>query len=91
MLWKGSQTCRIVQIGLTVFAIAESDTVLKTGNIGVPGQLKRQRAPQQQDVDALNGCLCGEVLQSSLNDVLKCKQAGCETIWVQVNLNKIDF
>ena len=28
------------------------------------------------DVDALNGCLCGEVLHSLSDGVLKCKQAG---------------
>ncbi|KAF8219240.1 hypothetical protein L208DRAFT_1342016, partial [Tricholoma matsutake] len=29
----------------------------------------------------LNGCLCGSVLSSSLNGVVKCRQAGCETQW----------
>jgi len=39
---------------------------------------KWKRVPQQL-ADALNGCLCGLVLDSSLSGVLKCKQAGCET------------
>jgi hypothetical protein len=45
------------------------------------GQSKRKRVPRKL-ADALNGCLCGQVLDSSLNGVLKCKQAGCETQWV---------
>ena len=45
------------------------------------GQSKCKRVPRKL-ADALNGCLCGQVLDSSLNRVLKCKQAGCETQWV---------
>ena len=46
-----------------------------------PGRLKRKRVPCKL-ADALNGCLCGQVLDSSLNGVLECKQAGYETRWV---------
>jgi hypothetical protein len=46
-----------------------------------PGRSKRKRV-QRQLADALNGCLCGLVLDSSSEKVLKCKQAGCETLWV---------
>jgi hypothetical protein len=45
------------------------------------GRSKRKRVPRQL-ADALNGCLCGLVLDGSLGGVLKCKQAGCETQWV---------
>ena len=45
------------------------------------GWLKRKRVLQQL-ADALNGCLCGLVLDCLSNGFLKCKQAGCETQWV---------
>ena len=45
------------------------------------GRSKHKRVPCKL-ADALNGCLCGQVLNSSLNGVLECKQAGCETQWV---------
>jgi len=45
------------------------------------GRSKRKRVPRQL-ADALNGCLCGLVLDRSTNGVLECKQAGCETQWV---------
>ena len=45
------------------------------------GRSKRKRVPRKL-ADALNGYLCGQVLDSSLNGVLECKQAGCETRWV---------
>jgi len=40
------------------------------------GQSKRKRVPCRL-ADALNGCLCGVILNSSSNGVLECKQAGC--------------
>jgi hypothetical protein len=49
------------------------------------GRPKCKRVPQQL-ADALNGCLCGSVLDSSLSGVVKCKQAGCETQWVSICL-----
>jgi len=45
------------------------------------GRSKRKRIPQLL-ADTLNGCLCRLVLNSSLNGILKCRQAGCETQWV---------
>jgi len=48
------------------------------------GRSKRKRVPRRL-ADALNGCLCGLVLDSSLIGVLKCKQAGCETQWVSIS------
>ena len=45
------------------------------------GQSKHKRVARKL-ADALNGCLCGQVLDSSLNGVLECKQAGCKTQWV---------
>ena len=38
------------------------------------GWSKRKRVPRKL-ADALNGCLCRQVLDSSLNGVLECKQA----------------
>ena len=45
------------------------------------GRSKRKRVPRKL-ADTLNVCLCRQVLDSSLNGVLECKQAGCETQWV---------
>ena len=45
------------------------------------GRSKRKRVPRKF-ADALNGCLCGLILDNSMKEVLKCKQAGCETQWV---------
>ena len=80
---------RMTGIGLTLDSdIGDSelgmDTVVTSNDttVEVPGRPKCRKAPRQQDIDALNGCLCGEVLQPLLNGVLKCKQAGCETQWV---------
>jgi hypothetical protein len=53
------------------------------------GRPKRKRVPRQL-ADALNGCLCGSVLNSSLSGVVKCKQAGCETQWVSTCLMGAD-
>ncbi len=53
------------------------------------GRPKRKRVPRQL-VDALNGCLCGSVLNSSLSGIVKCKQAGCETQWVSTCLMAAD-
>ena len=48
------------------------------------GRSKRKRVLRQL-ADALNGCLCGLVLDgSSVGGVLKCKQASCETQWVSI-------
>ena len=46
------------------------------------GWPKRKRIPRQL-VDALNGCLCGVVLNNSSSGVLRCRQAGCKTQWVR--------
>ena len=47
------------------------------------GRSKRKRIPRRLE-DALNGCLCGLVLNSSSSGVLRCKQAGCETQWATI-------
>jgi len=54
------------------------------------GRPKRKRVPRQL-ADALNGCLCGSVLDGSLSGVVKCKQAGCETQWVSTCLMGADL
>ena len=70
-------------MGETNHIDSEAVTVAAT-EIKIPeesGRSKRRRVPHKH-ADALNGCLCGQVLDSSLNGVLECKQAGCETQWV---------
>ena len=47
---------------------------------------KRKKVAWQL-ADALNGCLCGIVLDRSSNGVLKCRQTGCETQWVSILLH----
>jgi hypothetical protein len=54
------------------------------------GRPKRKRVPRQL-ADALNGCLCGSVLDGSLSGVVKCRQAGCETQWVSTCLMGADL
>ena len=46
----------------------------------ISGWSKRKRV--RREADALNGCLCGKVLDDLTDGVLKCNQAGCETQWV---------
>ena len=58
-----------------------SATVVPTEIIEESGRSKCKRVPQQL-ADALNGCLCGLVLDGSSSGALRCKQAGCETQWV---------
>ncbi|KJA17943.1 hypothetical protein HYPSUDRAFT_145782, partial [Hypholoma sublateritium FD-334 SS-4] len=36
-------------------------------------------------VDALNGCLCGIVVNPKCEGALKCRQAGCETQWYHLH------
>ncbi|EDR10685.1 uncharacterized protein LACBIDRAFT_315326 [Laccaria bicolor S238N-H82] len=46
------------------------------------GWSKRKHVPQKgEDHDTLDSCLCRIVLNGSEDEVLKCKQAGCETQW----------
>jgi hypothetical protein len=56
----------------------EVNRVLATEELG---RSKRKRIPRRL-ADALNGCLCGLVLNGSSSGALKCKQLGCETQWV---------
>jgi len=58
-----------------------SATGIRSETLEESGRSKRKRVPRQL-ADALNGCLCGLVLNRSSNGVLECKQAGCETQWV---------
>ena len=46
----------------------------------ISGRSKRKRV--RRETDALNGCLCGKVLDNLSEGVLKCNQANCETQWV---------
>jgi hypothetical protein len=54
-----------------------------------PGRPKRQRI-QRQGADALNGCLCGMVLdyEGSQDGTIRCHKAGCETQWVSILLEE---
>lgn len=45
------------------------------------GRSKRKRVPKQNTSDALNGCLCGVVLHSGCDGVLKCKRVIFSTIY----------
>ena len=61
---------------------AENDGIVEE-----TGRSKRKRVPRKHVLDTLNGCLCGEVvdpLKSPLNEIIKCKEIGCETEWVIV-------
>jgi hypothetical protein len=49
------------------------------------GQSKRKWVPRKHVLNTLNGCLCGEVVDSlkmPSNAIIKCKELGCETEWV---------
>ncbi|KAF4612577.1 hypothetical protein D9613_012728 [Agrocybe pediades] len=47
------------------------------------GRPKRKRVPTQRVIDAINACLCGEVVHVSepASTKIKCKSIGCETQW----------
>ena len=52
-------------------------------NSGEPGWSKHKWAPQKgEDHDALDSGFCRIVLNGLEDQVLKCKQAGCEMQWV---------
>ena len=46
------------------------------------GHTKRKRVAWKHEV---NGCLCGNVVQPSDLEAVRCKQAGCETEWVSTS------
>lgn len=53
------------------------------GDVENSGRGRRKRAPRH--IGALNGCLCGIVVDPNVNlgDAIQCRQAGCETRWVR--------
>jgi hypothetical protein len=51
----------------------------------ISGRLRRKRF-SRREADALNGCLCGQVLDNLTAGVLKCNQPDCETQWVSHGL-----
>jgi hypothetical protein len=60
-------------------SIENGSTVAETG------RSKRKRVARRHVLNTLNGCLCGEVvdsLRSPSNTIVKCKEMGCETEWV---------
>lgn len=52
-----------------------------------PLGIKQWRMRAQKAVDALNGCLCGEVVSATSEGTIKCKFIGCETQWVRLLLD----
>ncbi|KDR65944.1 hypothetical protein GALMADRAFT_81352, partial [Galerina marginata CBS 339.88] len=38
-----------------------------------------------------DGCLCGSVLDGSMDGVLRCKQMGCETEWYHLDCVKLEL
>ncbi|KJA21596.1 hypothetical protein HYPSUDRAFT_140472, partial [Hypholoma sublateritium FD-334 SS-4] len=49
------------------------------------GCVKRKWIPVQRAVYALNGCLCGIVVNPKCEGALKSRQAGCETQWYHLH------
>ena len=49
------------------------------------GRSKWKHVPRQMP-DALDGCLCGIVVDSQSDSVLECKKLGCETQWVRLSI-----
>lgn len=45
---------------------------------------KPKRVPRQVEVDALNGYLCGLVVEPSSEGALICKKKACVTQWVRI-------
>jgi hypothetical protein len=76
------QYCNKQNDGMTDTSMEKKDDevnhIVETQELG---QSKRKRIPRRR-ADALNGCLCGLVLNGLSSWALKCKQAGCETQWV---------
>ncbi|KAF8173645.1 hypothetical protein BJ912DRAFT_859210, partial [Pholiota molesta] len=42
-------------------------------------------------IDALNGCLCGQVLDSTLEGIVRCKVSGCETQWYHLQCVSLEL
>ena len=51
------------------------------------GWSKHKRVPRKL-ADTLSGCHYRLILDSSMKEVLKCKQAGCETQWVSTSCHE---
>ena len=88
MVWRVVQPCmntantNTVEVGARSFnKVNHIPATTEPENPEESGRSKRKRVPRQL-TDVLNGCLCGLVLDGSLDGVLKCKHAGCETQWV---------
>ena len=46
------------------------------------------RKQRCRDISGLSRCLCGESVKPDDGDSIKCRRAGCETVWVS---NCVDF
>jgi phosphopantothenoylcysteine synthetase/decarboxylase len=75
------QYCNEQNDGMTDTAVEKKDDEVNHIETQELGWSKRKRIPRRL-ANALNGCLCGLVLNGSSSGALKCKQAGCETQWV---------
>jgi len=74
-----------ISSGVAAISFNEVNHIAATGiEAIIPEELGRSKCKRipRQLADTLNGCLCGLVLNSSLNGILKCRQASCETQWV---------
>lgn len=59
--------------------------VLVEENVSDREVIDMSRRPKRKRIQrklALDGCLCGSVLNGSMSGVLRCKHTGCETQWV---------
>ncbi|KJA25397.1 hypothetical protein HYPSUDRAFT_134957 [Hypholoma sublateritium FD-334 SS-4] len=54
------------------------------------GRSKRKLVPSKKVTDALNECLCGQVLGPTDDLVIQCKAKGCETQWYHLDCIKLD-
>jgi hypothetical protein len=75
------------QLGVGDINYIQAVAATTTTEIEIPkesGWSKRKRFPLKL-ADALNRCLCRRILNTSMKEVLKCKQAGCKTQWVSTS------
>jgi len=70
--------------------IGSNDAMGENVPVQETGHFKQKHIPMQNTSDALNRCLCGVVLHSECNRVLKCKKIGCETQWVSISVAQIN-
>lgn len=67
---------------MTVVSLAHSEKTNHEDTVETSGSNRRKRSPHQ--IGALNSCLCGMVVNLSVdsNRAIKCWQSGCKIQWV---------